>query len=1411
MALPHLIGTSPAFAAIRDELSRLFSRPTAIPKRLPPVLIQGETGTGKGLVAHLIHQIGPRADASFVDVNCAAIPETLLEAEIFGFERGAFTDAKQAKAGLLQLAHRGTIFLDEIGLMPEAFQAKLLKALEERTVRRLGGTRPEPADAWVLSATSEDLTTAMRTRRFREDLYHRLAVMTVQLPPLRERGDDVLLLSRHYLERACSEYGLAPKSLAADAEAALMAYPWPGNVRELANVMERVALLSEADAVSAAALRLPRVPRVAVTAPRSGTSVDEQTASLERAHIEEALRAEGWNISRAAARLGLARNTLRYRMERHGLLEPSEGRRPRAESPGGAATHEPVVAGRVEPTETVRWQPMRITLLEMRLIDAEALAEHERARILEKSAAKASGFGGRIVDMSPRSVKAAFGFDRVEDAACHAAHSAFAVQRAMRAARPGSSVQLGLALHTEEMRVGRLGDRVEIDADARRAADKVLDDLLAVSPGDTIVASESAKAFLERRFTVEAVAAAHETVRPWHVVGLADSNQYAIPFVSRTRELAVLEDLLAQAEEGRGQAVLIAGDPGIGKTRLLHELRRRTAARAAWLQGSAVSFGGSLPFHPLIDLLRNAFSLQPGDADDVVGDRIERATAVFGDAYKPSVPFLRSLLSADSGDAAQTRLDPKLRRAGIFEAIGRLLHAIADTRPLIVVLEDLHWMDQATGEFLSLMSEHLLSGRILLCLTVRTGYALPFAQGAFGTQLTLSRVSQADTMTIARARLGAARLSPDLHQLVDRKTEGNPFFVEEVLRSLEERGLLERGDDGVGLAQPTATFDVPDRVQDVLRSRLERLDPASRDLLLIAAVIGREFPRRVLEQVVPPASPPFDDRLGALRTAELIYTARVWPEVVYAFKHALTHEVAYQAQTEPERRAQHARIGEAIEQVYADRVSHFGVLAHHFTQARRWDKALAYLQAAAQQAERTFATREALALYDEALQAAARLGGGAGDPNTRIAIHEAKARLYFVASEFEQSAAEGERILPLARLIGNRGKEAEALATIAWASTWNRNIDAALRFAGEALAVAEPAGALAVQGRANLVIGFVRGVTGALDQSHGALDKAMAISKSAGDSVNHSLSLSIAGLLRNWSGDYAEADRLQSQGLIIARERGLLVPLLFSCFMRGLTLTGKGDYDEAFASFTEGLSLAERIGDEAIHHRLLNCFGWLYADLGDLDGAEAVNATSAQIGRRRQDPGTQQNAELNLAEIFVARGELARAQDQYDGVFKYFRNPSASEWMRYRYSIRMFAGMGELAVARGDLPAARAHGADCLTLATRTGSKKNLVKARRLAGEIAIAAKEPDIAEGHFRAARELAVALGNPVQHWKSELAFGRFLQQSGRVDEAQQAFQRCLHVLQQVRSRLREERLRDAFDKNPELRVVQALIATV
>src|SRR6185436_3855504 len=271
--------------------------------------------------------------------------------------------------------------------------------------------------------------------------------------------------------------------------------------------------------------------------------------------------------------------------------------------------------------------------------------------------------------------------------------------------------------------------------------------------------------------------------------------------------------------------------------------------------------------------------------------------------------------------------------------------------------------------------------------------------------------------------------------------------------------------------------------------------------------------------------------------------------------------------------------------------------------------------------------------------------------------------------------------------------------------------------------------------------------------------------------------------LRNWEGDYEAAIRLQNEGLVLARDRGLLVPLLFSCFLRGLTLTGKGDYDEAFATLTEGLALAERVGDEAIHHRLLNCLGWLYAELGDLDDAEVLNKTSAQIGRRRRDPGTQPNAELNLGDIIRARGDLPLAQELYDGVYRYWKDPASSPWMRFRYSIRMFASMGELALARGDVAAARTYSAECLELATRTGSRKNLIKGWRLAGELERAQRDWDRAEQHLRTALDLATSIGNPVQYWKTELALGQLLIDAGRPDQARAAFHRAHLRMQQVR----------------------------
>jgi two-component system, NtrC family, response regulator AtoC len=304
-----IVGDSPAMRAVLDR-----ARQVASLDDVPPILITGETGTGKGLVARSIHASGPRSSKPFIEVNCTALPGTLMEAELFGHERGAFTDAKESKIGLFEAAESGFLFLDEIGDVELSLQGKLLRAIEERVVRRVGGVRDRKVDVRILTATNRDLERESQQGRFRKDLYFRLAVIVLRLPALRERGDDVLLLAEEFLRRFSAKYGREVHRIEAPARDALLRYSWPGNVRELSHVIERAVLWSQGPALDAEHLSLIE-PEPART-PGGGSDL----LQWERAMIEQALREAGGNQTKAAQRLGISRDTLRYRIKKFGIV-----------------------------------------------------------------------------------------------------------------------------------------------------------------------------------------------------------------------------------------------------------------------------------------------------------------------------------------------------------------------------------------------------------------------------------------------------------------------------------------------------------------------------------------------------------------------------------------------------------------------------------------------------------------------------------------------------------------------------------------------------------------------------------------------------------------------------------------------------------------------------------------------------------------------------------------------------------------------------------------------------------------------------------------------------------------------------------------------------------------------------------
>jgi DNA-binding NtrC family response regulator len=318
---PLLIGENASLRKVYSSLQRAAATDTT-------VLIEGESGTGKELFARSLHALSGRADAPFVAINCAAIPENLLETELFGYEKGAFTGAAARKPGKFEVAHRGTLFLDEIGDLPLTLQAKILRALEEKRFERVGGTAPVQVDVRLVAATNRGLKAAVAARRFREDLYFRLSVFPITVPPLRERAGDIPLLARHFVERFCRDLTKKPLVLSPEAVEQLQGYYWPGNVRELQNCIERAVILAEAETILPRHLNLSFIaPPPAEEPPSpweqidlSGTLVEASRRVLREAEkhkIEQVLREADNNKGRAAELLGITYKMFLSKLKEH--------------------------------------------------------------------------------------------------------------------------------------------------------------------------------------------------------------------------------------------------------------------------------------------------------------------------------------------------------------------------------------------------------------------------------------------------------------------------------------------------------------------------------------------------------------------------------------------------------------------------------------------------------------------------------------------------------------------------------------------------------------------------------------------------------------------------------------------------------------------------------------------------------------------------------------------------------------------------------------------------------------------------------------------------------------------------------------------------------------------------------------
>jgi class 3 adenylate cyclase len=887
---------------------------------VPTVLLQGETGTGKGLVARLIHDSGPRASGPFIEVNCAAIPDTLLEAELFGVEAGAFTDAKRAKPGLFEAASGGTLFLDEIAALPLALQGKYLTAIEAKRMRRVGGVVEHAVDVKLMAATQVALSAQVEAGHFRADLYHRLAVVVLQLPPLRARGEDILVLARAFLQQYAAAYGVSPQRLSQAAEAWLLAYQWPGNVRELSHLLERVALLEPATVIDPETLARrcllqpgPAVPVDSMPTPRPDAPLHEP----ER--LTEALRQSGGNLEAAARLLGISRGGLRYRLQKYGLrpssVHPSSslvGDEPDGEGlprPFNAPTLTLPHRGEGErpaqiipPQDTstgadgpaAGWEPKPVAVLAIEATwpqrsEAEAgpyepwtLASRWQQRMAEKVA----GFGGIILQGSPSLCLVALGLPQtLEQLPQRAVQTALAIRHlaaevqtsAGQAAGPIVRLagHLGTLLVAEETRElpGRwlaVGETLALPVRLLGHA----------APGEVLVSTPIARLTQEwvevharplpsgNQPSAQVLAYRVGALLPPRPLLRGLGTQARRPFLGRARELAALQAVLTQVKGGQGQVVGIVGEPGIGKSRLLAEWRQSlTAHEVTYLEGHCWSYGSATPYRPILDLLRAHCSITPDDSAGSITAKIRGLLQGAGMTPDEWASYLLHLLEIQAGTEELVGVSPETLKAKTFEALRQIWLHRGQQHPLVLVVEDLHWIDPSSEAFLTRLVDGIAGAPILVLATYRPGYRPPWLEKSYATQLTLQPLSSQESLQIIRTVLQTETVPDSLTQAILAKAQGNPFFLEEIAQTLVEQGMLGRAG---GEALPFA-MQLPPTLQRVLAARIDRLPAEPKALLQVAAVIGKTFTRDLLQRVVDLPETAFLQQLSNLQRAEFLY------------------------------------------------------------------------------------------------------------------------------------------------------------------------------------------------------------------------------------------------------------------------------------------------------------------------------------------------------------------------------------------------------------------------------------------------------------------------------------------------------------------------------------------------------------
>ena len=831
---------------------------------------------------------------------------------------------------------------------------------------------------------------------------------------------------------------------------------------------------------------------------------------------------------------------------------------------------------------------------------------------------KVHDYEGTVNEMTGDGVMALFGAPiALEDAPQRAIRSAMAIHREMtrfsermrQEKGEFPPVKMRIGIHAGPVIVGTLGNDLRVEFKAVGDTVNLASRIQSLAAAGTTFVSEDAFKLTEGLFRFESLGpkeikgkdkplSIYQVIAPSSRRTRFDVNaeRGLTAFVGRQRELENLRDGLDRAKAGRGQAFSLIGEAGVGKSRLLYEFHKTvTNEDITFLEGKCLSYGRGAAYHPIIDILKSTFNINEGDADAKIREKVTNGLKTFKIDAASSLPYLLELLSVKGSGMDKIAMSPEGKKDRLIEIIKQIILKGSEMRPLVMAIEDLHWVDKSTEDALKYFLESIPGIKVLLIFTYRPEYVHTWGRKSYHNQLTLNRLSNRESLAMAKSLLGTEQMDSDIEELILSRTEGIPFFIEEHIKALKDLKIIERQNGAYKLTKGIQSIAIPSTIQDVIMARVDALPEGAKEILRTGSVIEREFSHELLKKVTDLPEQELLSNLSILKDSELIYERGIYPDSTYIFKHALTREVVYDSILTKKKKQIHEKIAATMEEIYTEDICyHYGVLAGHCIAGENYEKGAEYSRLEARRYQKAGSFSDAIEYAKKSIACLEQLPQTEANQKKMIDARTTLSNYYLSLNLNSHAKEVVEPILDLALALNYRKRLPEIHTSIGLFYLFiEEDQQKGLALIDKAMKMAEEVANYITLWTAIYQSGAFLIFTSEFKEAHKRLQQCLDFSLMAKNPMGSVASKWLMSANYQFEGKINPAYEVACEALTLAKETG-------DAYIKGMAYSAyagscyhKGLFDEAKIHLLEFTSSYEKSSGVA-------CIGWIYAYLGSI-------------------------------------------------------------------------------------------------------------------------------------------------------------------------------------------------------------------